>query len=154
MTKNNYFLAIAKMLDEMSNASDSQLHTIHNWLCDQEDDNELMEGILKENRSIAGSMEYCAEKARKQAQSGARFAMVDDLTVFRWVREYFIVDETPKEKRERELKSSQLEKKKKTSEKKEASLDKFLENEGISPDSDKSLENTEGAIQLELFGDF
>ena len=151
MNTETYFLAIAKMLEEMATTSDQQLHVLHNWLCDQESDNELMSGILKENRTIAGAMEYCGEKAQEQAQKGANFAMVDYSIVFNWVREYFLLDETPKEKREREAKEQKKSepttkkaatKKKKADDKKTVSIDSFLENE-----------NTEkGPIQLDLFG--
>ncbi|HFI0144878.1 TPA: Cas9 inhibitor AcrIIA9 family protein [Streptococcus suis] len=154
MTENNYFLAVAKMLEEISNSTDVQLHTIHNWLCDQENDSELMEAILKKNRTITGAMEYCAEKAQKQVRQGSKFAMVEDLTVFGWVREYFIVDETPKEKRERESKHNQLVKKSKSTEKKDVFSDKTIGNDEI-PNNTKNLhEDKEGAIQLDLFGDF
>ncbi|NQP32692.1 hypothetical protein HO924_10940 [Streptococcus suis] len=152
MNTETYFLAIAKMLDEIATTTDDQLHAIHNWLCDQENDSELMAGILKENRTIAGAMEYCGEKARNQAEQGARFAMIDYSTVFDWVREYFLLDETPKEKREREAKEQKKSKpttkkaatkNKKADDKKSVSIDSFLENENAE----------EGPIQLDLFGE-
>lgn len=152
MNTETYFLAIAKMLDEIATTTNVQLHAIHNWLCDQENDTDLMAGILKENRTIAGAMEYCGEKAQKQAKQGARFAMIDYSIVFNWVREYFLLDETPKEKREREAKEQKKSepttkkaatKKKKADDKKSVSIDSFLENENTE----------EGPIQLDLFGD-
>lgn len=82
--------AIEKMLKEMKKKHTPTEDVIHNWLCDQEDE-ELFKGILKDDRSIKGSVQYCSSKASEIKNGNC--AMVDDTTVFGWVREYFISDE-------------------------------------------------------------
>lgn len=81
--------ALEKMLIEMDKKHTSTEDAIHNWLCDQEDD-ELFKGVLKDNRTIKGSVEYCASKAREQ-QTG-NVAMIDDETVFSWIKDYFLLE--------------------------------------------------------------
>lgn len=82
--------AIAKLLEEMSKEHSSTEDVIHNYLCEQEDE-KLFLGILKEDRTIKGSIEYCSGKAKKIAKS-SRSIMIDNDTVYKWVREYFIKD--------------------------------------------------------------
>lgn len=84
--------ALEKMLDEMYENHTGAEDAIHNWLCNQEDE-KLLEGILKKGRSIKGAMKYCMSEASKQRIN--KVAMVDDQTVFSWVREYFISDKKP-----------------------------------------------------------
>lgn len=81
--------ALDKMLEEMNGEHTGAEDAIHNWLCDQNDE-KLFEGILKKERSIKGALKYCISEASKQKSGNA--AMVDDQTVFSWVREYFISD--------------------------------------------------------------
>lgn len=88
----NYFLATAKLLEEIEKINDSQFDAVHNWLCDQEDDAELIASILKEGKSLTGAMEYCAKKAREEVAKKAKFAMVEDFMVFGWIREYYLSD--------------------------------------------------------------
>ena len=80
-------MAISKMLEEMKDKHSAAEDAIHNWLCDQ-DDEKLLEGILNEGRTIKGAMQYCVSQAEKQKIGNA--AMVDDQTVFSWVRKYFV----------------------------------------------------------------
>lgn len=87
--------ALDKMLKEMNEKHTSAEDAIHNWLCDQDDD-ELMQGILKEDRTIKGAVKYCASKAHKMKDGNV--AMVDDQTVFKWVREYFTKKTVKKQK--------------------------------------------------------
>lgn len=84
--------ALEKMLTEMNVKHSSTEDVIHNWLCDQEDE-KLLEGVLKKGRTIKGAMQYCVSQAYKQ-KSGST-AMVDDQTVFSWVKTYFISDKVP-----------------------------------------------------------
>ena len=79
--------ALAKLLEELNQPHDAALDCVHNWICDQED-NELFEGILKERYSLKCALSFAKEKARKFAKNGV--ACIDDATVFRWIREYFI----------------------------------------------------------------
>lgn len=79
--------ALAKLLEELNQPHDTALDRIHNWICDQ-DDEELFKGVLKERYSLKCALIDAKEKARKFAENGV--ACIDDATVFRWVREYFI----------------------------------------------------------------
>ena len=81
--------ALAKMLKEMQENHSGAEDAIHNWLCDQ-DDETLLQGILKEGCTIKGAMQYCVSQAEKQKTGNA--AMVDDQTVFSWVKKYFTSD--------------------------------------------------------------
>ncbi|MFR3684862.1 MAG: Cas9 inhibitor AcrIIA9 family protein [Enterococcus sp.] len=78
--------ALDKMLQEMEKKHSANEDAIHNWLCDQEDD-QLFEGIIKEGKSIKGAMLACKDKAKSKASNGV--AMIDDKTVFGCVYHYF-----------------------------------------------------------------
>lgn len=93
-TKNK---ALEKMLEEMNKKHTPSEDAIHNWLCDQEDE-ELLNGVLKEGRTIKGAMQHCMAEASKQRVGNA--AMIDDPTVFSWVRRYFTDDSVPKNQNE------------------------------------------------------
>lgn len=84
--------ALEKMLNEMNKKHSGAEDVIHNWLCDQNDEN-LFEGILKKDRSVKGAMQYCVSQASKQQSGNA--AMVDAQTVFSWVNTYFVSDKVP-----------------------------------------------------------
>lgn len=84
--------ALEKMLIEMNEKHSDEEDRIHNWLCDQ-DDPELFEGILKEGKTIKESFKYCIEQAKKMA-NGQRAIGVNADTVFSWVRDYFLNNET------------------------------------------------------------
>ncbi|QDA74609.1 hypothetical protein EOT00_06510 [Listeria seeligeri] len=85
--------ALEKMLDEMNGIHSGAEDVIHNWLCDQEEP-AIFEGVLKEGRSIKGAVKYCSSRASKHQHEGV--AMMDDETVFSWVRKYFISEKVPK----------------------------------------------------------
>ncbi|MGM0183322.1 hypothetical protein IGK74_002287 [Enterococcus sp. AZ150] len=86
--------AFEKMLKELEENHSSTLDSVHNWLCKQEDE-ELFKGILKEDRTLKNAMEYCIDQAKKQANNQMA-TMVDDDTVFSWVKKYFLLNEVPK----------------------------------------------------------
>lgn len=83
------------MLVEMNKAHSSTEDSIHNWLCKQEDES-LFTGILKEDRTINGAMLYCMKKASNLQVNNA--AMVDDQTVYDWVKEYFTLEKVDDKK--------------------------------------------------------
>lgn len=87
--------ALQKMLEEMSKDHTPVEDTIHNWLCGQDDD-ELFSGILKDGRTIKGAVKHIANLARKQV--AGNMTVVDDATVFGWVRDYFTADEVEEPK--------------------------------------------------------
>ena len=71
---------------------------IHNWLIDNQDDQELMEGLKKDlepKRTINGAMQYAIYKA-SQTLTGPRQratgSMVDDSVVYTWFKEYFTTE--------------------------------------------------------------
>lgn len=84
-----------KMLKEMNEKHTPTEDVIHNWLCDQEDE-ELFKGILKEGKTISGAVKYCAAQAQKQKTGNV--AMIDDATVFSWIRKYFVSEKVKEEK--------------------------------------------------------
>lgn len=86
--------ALEKMLKEMMEKHTPSEDKIHNFLCEQ-DDIKLFEGILKENNSIKGSLNYCSNKARQFASN--KVAIIDDQTVYGWVIEYFTNQKETKE---------------------------------------------------------
>ncbi len=79
--------ALDKMLEEMNQEHSPSEDHIHNWICEQDDD-ELFQGILKDGYTIKCSLDYAKGKAQKFAKNGV--ACIDDETVFGWVREYFL----------------------------------------------------------------
>lgn len=83
--------ALEKMLAEMNEKHSPAIDRIHNWLCDQ-DDEELYQGIVKDGKTIHGGFSFAKSKAQKEAKDGV--ACIDDDTVFGWIREYFTT-ETP-----------------------------------------------------------
>lgn len=100
----NIILAEDKMLKEMSKEHSAYQDSFHTWLCTQMDDAELVLGILKEDRTIAGAEEFVFENARKQAtrMNGGMGAMVDDVTVYGWVRDYFTMEKLPEKEKPKE----------------------------------------------------
>lgn len=81
--------ALSKMLEEMNNEHTQIEDTIHNWLCNQ-DDEKILLGILNEGRSIKGAVKYMASLAKKSIDGN--MAVVDDSTGFGWIRDYFIAE--------------------------------------------------------------
>lgn len=84
--------ALDKMNEELSKPHSSTEDYIHNWLCDQEDD-ELFECILKEGKTINDSLSYLTRKA-KEGSSGSRAAVMSDAEGFRIIVDYFKGKET------------------------------------------------------------
>nr|DAW81882.1 MAG TPA: PcfK-like protein [Caudoviricetes sp.]DAX89108.1 MAG TPA: PcfK-like protein [Caudoviricetes sp.] len=78
--------ALAKMNEEMSQKHSPAIDVIHNFLCDQNDD-ELFENICKDGKSIADAYAYCVNKASEQRDGNC--AMISDSVVFCWVVDYF-----------------------------------------------------------------
>ncbi len=85
--------ALEKMLKELETEHDNTVEYIHNWLCKQNDES-LFQGILKEDRTIKGSVTYCMGKAQEQAENQTS-AMVPDEVAFNWIKEYFMLDKLP-----------------------------------------------------------
>lgn len=87
------FMAVSHFDDEMAEAHTPTEDAIHNWIVDHQEDDELIAGILKHlDRTIKDAMAYCIRKASKSDYRNGRGAMVDDATVFSWVKEYFIAE--------------------------------------------------------------
>ncbi len=55
--------ALDKMLKEMEQEHSLSEDRIHNWLCEQEDD-DLFQGVLKEGYTIKAALKYVSNKAR------------------------------------------------------------------------------------------
>ena len=67
MNQENKELALSKMLEEMNEKHSASEDKIHNWLCDQDDNEVLMQNILKEGKTIKGALDYAKAKARKRS---------------------------------------------------------------------------------------
>lgn len=78
--------ALAKMNEEMSEGHSRSIDAIHNWLCDQDDD-ELFEKVCQDGKSINSAYMYCHNKAADYREGNC--AMVSDDIVFGWVVDYF-----------------------------------------------------------------
>lgn len=84
------FMAVSHFDEEMAEAHTPTEDAIHNWIVDHQEDDELIAGILKHlDRTIKDAMGYCIRKASKSDYKNGQGAMVDDATVFSWVKEYF-----------------------------------------------------------------
>lgn len=144
--------ALAKMLEEMNKEHSASEDRVHNWLCEQ-DDVELLQGILKDGYTIKKSLEYAKSKAREFAQNGV--ACIDDDTVFGWVREYFLANSKLEN-----IKQVPVEPVKKTDKKAGREIDVAKIKKGVGPHDDytKSAQKTKkekGVAdgQLDLFAD-
>ncbi|BET22330.1 Cas9 inhibitor AcrIIA9 family protein [Solobacterium moorei] len=78
--------ALEKMNAEMSQKHSRSIDSIHNWLCEQEDD-DLFEKICQEGKTIADAYQYCRNKSSEYRDEDC--AMVSDDIVFGWVVDYF-----------------------------------------------------------------
>lgn len=88
------FMAVSHFDDEMAETHTPTEDAIHNWIVDHQEDDELIAGILTHlDRTIKDAMAYCIRKASKSDYREVQGAMVDDATVFSWVKEYFTADE-------------------------------------------------------------
>lgn len=87
------FMAVSHFDDEMAEAHTPTEDAIHNWIVDHQEDDELIAGILTHlDRTIKDAMAYCIRKASKSDYREGQGAMVDDATVFSWVKEYFTAE--------------------------------------------------------------
>ena len=87
------FMAVSHFDDEMAEAHTPTEDAIHNWIVDHQEDDELISGILTHlDRTIKNAMRYCIRKASKSDYRNGQGAMVDDATVFSWVKEYFTAE--------------------------------------------------------------
>ena len=146
------FMAVSHFDEEMAEAHTPTEDAIHNWIVDNQEDEELIAGILKHlDRTIKDAMAYCIRKASKSGYRNGQGAMVDDATVFSWVKEYLTAEKVetkpvvgkmttgskkstkqptkkPKKKQNKSLTKTETKKKKttkKTPEKDEKQLDLF-----------------------------
>ena len=78
--------ALEKMNEEMNQKHSRSIDPIHNWLCEQEDD-ELFEKICQEGKTIADAYRYCHNKSSEYRDGDC--AMVSNDIVFGWVVDYF-----------------------------------------------------------------
>lgn len=87
------FMAVSHFDDEMAETHTPTEDAIHNWIVDHQEDDELIAGILTHlDRTIKDAMAYCIRKASKSDYRNGQGAMVDDATVFSWVKEYFTAE--------------------------------------------------------------
>lgn len=87
------FMAVSHFDEEMAEAHTPTEDAIHNWIVDHQEDDELIAGILTHlDRTIKDAMAYCIRKASKSDYREGQGAMVDDATVFSWVKEYFTAE--------------------------------------------------------------
>lgn len=87
------FMAVSHFDEEMDKDHTPTEDAIHNWIVNHQEDDELIAGILKHlDRTIKGAMGYCIRKASKSDYRNGQGAMVDDATVFSWVKEYFTAE--------------------------------------------------------------
>jgi phage protein len=89
---------LSKFDDEMSKPHTDTEDRIHNWLIDNQDDQELMEGLSKDlepKRTIKGAMDYAIYKASQQLvgpRTRAIGSMIDDSVAYAWFKEYFTTE--------------------------------------------------------------
>lgn len=86
---------LSKFDDEMSKPHTDTEDRIHNWLVDNQNDQELMDGLkknLEPKRTINGAMQYAIYKASQMIvgpRCRAMGSMVDDSVAYAWFKEYF-----------------------------------------------------------------
>ena len=80
--------ALEKLNNEMSVEHSKVEDAIHNWLCDQTEDMELMNAVLTEGKSIKSSMGYVMKKVKESSKGN--MAMMTDVEVFKLIREYYL----------------------------------------------------------------
>ena len=73
---NSKELAHKKMLEEMKNDLGPVGERLHVWLCNQ-DDESLLKGILRDDRTIKGATEYCYAAGAREAQKFDRIGVFD-----------------------------------------------------------------------------
>ncbi|MGT2829013.1 Cas9 inhibitor AcrIIA9 family protein [Streptococcus hillyeri] len=144
--------ALSKMLEEMNKDHSPAEDAIHNWLCEQDDD-ELFQGVLKDGYTIKMALKYAKDKAREFAQNGV--ACIDDEIVFGWVREYFLANSKLEN-----IKQVPVEPVKKTDKKVDREIDVAKIKKGVGPNDDytkpaKKTKKEKGVAdgQIDLFAD-
>lgn len=93
-----------KMNEEMKNERSSLEDKIHNWLCDQVNDIELMQAVVSEGKSIKSAVHYFFDKLAKESVkigNNVSYAGCSDDEGYAIVREYFMSEL-------KEVKASQL----------------------------------------------
>lgn len=89
---------LSKFDDEMSKPHTDTEDRIHNWLVDNQDDQELMESLEKDlepKRTINGAMQHAIYKASQMLtgpRQRATGTMVDDSVTYTWFKEYFTTE--------------------------------------------------------------
>lgn len=83
--------AHAKMLEEMNHPHDAFVDEIHNWMCQQSNDAELMAAVLKPGKTIHYAVQHLLSEAKKNAEKGTWMGL-DNEPIFRIIREYFMDD--------------------------------------------------------------
>jgi phage protein len=89
---------LSKFDDEMSKPHTDTEDRIHNWLIDNQNDQELMDGLKKDlepKRTINGAMDYAIYKASQMIvgpRTRAMGSMVDDSVAYTWFKEYFTTE--------------------------------------------------------------
>ena len=83
--KNREQQRIKAYLEE--NASDILVEKINNGVCIEKNGKTLLN-----RKTLDGFMPFASEEAKKQAEKGARYAMVEDNVVFGWAVHYFEED--------------------------------------------------------------
>lgn len=89
---------LSKFDDEMSKPHTDTEDRIHNWLMDNQDDQELMDSLKKDlepKRTINGAMQYAIYKANQMLtgpHQRATGTMVDDSVAYTWFKEYFTTE--------------------------------------------------------------
>jgi len=76
--------ALAKMLLEMNQPHDETVDEVHNFLCEQEDD-ELFAGILMEGKTIQDALNYLVAEAKKN-----RRFRISDSEGYKIIKQYFL----------------------------------------------------------------
>ena len=80
-----------KLLIELENNDNVVIDKIHVWL-NQNMNEEIASGVIKEKRTIQGCMQYVTKRAKedfKKTSSGNGAHMVDDSTVYEWVKDFY-----------------------------------------------------------------
>lgn len=82
--------AIDKLKIEIGKTPNTNARMILGWILKQTD-NHLFTGILKSDRTMKGAITFASNKAKAQA-TNSQVAIVEDATVYAWIKEYFTSD--------------------------------------------------------------
>ena len=95
-----------KLLKELENNESFEMDKIHVWL-NQNMSEEIAHGVMKEDRTIQGCMQYVTKRAKedfKKTSSGNGVHMVDDSTVYEWVNDFYTLENIEVEEIKAEVK--------------------------------------------------